>query len=79
MRRPGIPSKRSDKTDFIFGTNESEPKANFVYHVIQPGDTLLKISHRYNGISIEELKSMNDISNPRSLKPGMKLKVPVKG
>jgi hypothetical protein len=25
------------------------------------------------------LKAMNDISNARSLKPGMKLKVPIKG
>jgi D-alanyl-D-alanine carboxypeptidase len=58
---------------------ETTAKENFVYHTIQPGDTLFKISQRYRGISVEELKSMNDISNSRSLKPGTKLKVPVKG
>jgi D-alanyl-D-alanine carboxypeptidase len=59
--------------------SEQDTKASYIYHTIQPGDTLFKISQRYRGISVEELKSMNDISNSRSLKPGMKLKVPVKG
>jgi D-alanyl-D-alanine carboxypeptidase len=57
----------------------TESKESFIYHTIQPGDTLFKISQRYQGISVQELKAMNDISNARSLKPGMKLKVPVKG
>jgi len=60
-------------------TTETKPAEKYVYHTVQPGDTLLKISQRYHGISIEELKAMNDISNSRLLKPGMKLKVPVKG
>jgi D-alanyl-D-alanine carboxypeptidase (penicillin-binding protein 5/6) len=60
-------------------TSVTPEQVNFVYHTIQPGDTLAKISQRYHGISIEELKSVNGISNSRTLKPGMKLKVPVKG
>jgi LysM repeat protein len=54
-------------------------KENFIYHTVQPGDTLFKISQHYHGISVEDLKAANDISNSRALKPGMKLKVPVKG
>jgi len=57
----------------------AEPSESFVYHTIQPGDTLSKISQRYRGITVQELKDVNGISNSRTLKPGMKLKVPVKG
>lgn len=50
----------------------------YVYHTVQPGDTLWSISQRYDGISVDELKRVNNISNSKSLKPGTKLKIKVK-
>jgi membrane-bound lytic murein transglycosylase D len=50
----------------------------YVYHVVQPGDTLWSISQRYNGISVDEIKRANNIYNSRSLKPGTRLKIKVK-
>ena len=50
----------------------------YVYHTVQPGDTLWSISQRYKGISVDELKRVNNISNSKSLKPGTKLKIKVK-
>ncbi|MCO6357881.1 lytic transglycosylase domain-containing protein [Roseivirga pacifica] len=43
-------------------------------HVVQPGDTLWDISRMYKGLSIEKLKTLNNLKN-NQLKPGMKLKV----
>ncbi|MBR9831003.1 lytic transglycosylase domain-containing protein [Acidiluteibacter ferrifornacis] len=49
----------------------------FKYHVIQPGDTLWDIAKKYNGITVNDLKQMNNHLNFKHLKPGMKIKVPV--
>jgi membrane-bound lytic murein transglycosylase D len=44
------------------------------YHTIQAGDTLWDIA-RKNGISVEKLKELNNISNHYRLKIGSKLKI----
>jgi membrane-bound lytic murein transglycosylase D len=45
---------------------------------VQRGDTLWKIANRYNGLTVEELKRANQISDNKSLKLGTKLKIPLK-
>lgn len=55
------------------------PSSDFKYHVIQPGDTLWDIAKKYNGISVTDLKNINNNLNFKHLKPGMKIKVPVVG
>lgn len=57
----------------------AQPKPEFIYHTIAPGDTLFSIARKYEGTSVEQLKEINNIHDIRSLKPGQKLKVPVKG
>lgn len=44
------------------------------YHVVQAGDTLWDIAKR-NGITVDKLKELNNISNHYTLKIGTKLKV----
>ncbi len=58
-------------------TKKPAPK-QYVYHVVQPGDTLWSIAQRYKGITVDEIKRTNNIYNSRSLKPGTKLKIKVK-
>jgi membrane-bound lytic murein transglycosylase D len=53
-----------------------QPK--YVYHLVQPGDTLWNISKRYNGVSIEMIKNINNLRSSE-LKVGTKLKVLVSG
>jgi len=47
-------------------------------YTIQRGDSLYKLSRRYN-VKTRDLKRFNGIANPRALKPGMVLKVPGPG
>ncbi len=56
----------------------SAPKATYVYHLVQPGDTLWNIAQRYQA-NVEQIKRANKISNSRNLKSGTKIKIPVKG
>lgn len=49
-------------------------KPKFIYHVVQPGDTLWNIARRYEGVTVEMIKDINNLRNA-NLKPGTKLKV----
>ena len=65
----------------IAKVNSAQSKSNgkYVYHTIQPGDTLFTIAQQYKGITVQMLKSANKISNARALRPGTKIKVPALG
>jgi membrane-bound lytic murein transglycosylase D len=41
-------------------------------YTVQPGDTLWDISKKFEGLTIEKLKSLNNLNNSR-LQPGQKL------
>ncbi|MDX1628717.1 MAG: LysM peptidoglycan-binding domain-containing protein [Fulvivirga sp.] len=43
-------------------------------YTVQPGDTLWDISRKFKGLSIEEIKKLNDL-NTNKIKPGQKLVV----
>ncbi len=58
-------------------SDKSSLKGKFVYHVVQPGDTLWNIAQRYSGTTVDAIRKVNRISNTRSLKPGTKLKIQV--
>ncbi len=46
----------------------------FLFHVVQPGDTLWNIARRYEGVTVEEIKDMNNLRNS-AIKVGTKLKL----
>lgn len=50
----------------------------YVYHVVQSGDTLYSIS-KANGVSVEDLKYLNNIQDSRQLKVGSKIKIKKNG
>ncbi len=50
--------------------------AKYIYHTVQPGDTLWNIARRYDGVSVETLKEINNLSSKSKIKVGLKLKVP---
>ncbi len=52
-----------------------ENQDNYIYYTVEPGDTLYDIASKYENISIDELKELNDIKNTGSLKPGQVLKI----
>jgi len=53
--------------------SETKTKSNDTY-IVKPGDSLWSISRQFEGLSISDLKKLNNLKN-NALKPGMKLKV----
>ena len=66
-----------DSTKTIVPNNTG---VKYVYHIIQPGDTLYSIAQKYQGTTVEQLKEINKIKDGgNNLTPGMKLKVMIAG
>ena len=66
----------TDKANTNTTNQVNQPK--YVYHLVQPGDTLWNIAKRYNGVTIEMIKNINNLRSSQ-LKVGTKLKVLVSG
>ena len=49
----------------------------YLYHVVRSGDTLWDIAKEYDGVTVDKIKNLNNISNSKRLKPGQKLKIAV--
>ncbi len=60
----------------VSGNNKGN---SYVYHTVRKGDTLWDIAKLYEGVSVEQIKKLNNIQNSKNLKPGQKLKVGYKG
>jgi len=49
-----------------------------VYYVLRPGDNLSSVAQKF-GLKVATVKYVNDIENVNSVKPGMRLKISVRG
>ncbi|MFA8300476.1 MAG: LysM peptidoglycan-binding domain-containing protein [Hyphomicrobiales bacterium] len=48
-----------------------------VYHVIKKGENLWQISQKYEKTSVDKIKYLNEITDVKALKPGMKIVIDV--
>ncbi|MFM1746261.1 MAG: hypothetical protein RLZZ630_2198 [Bacteroidota bacterium] len=62
----------------VEGNGMESSGSRFVYHIVQPGDTLWNIARRYEGTTVELIKDINKLQDA-NLKPGTRLKVIVNG
>ena len=58
----------------VIASNNKENKSKEILYKVRKGDTLLKITQKFPGVTISDIKKWNNIKG-ESLKPGMKLKI----
>jgi membrane-bound lytic murein transglycosylase D len=68
------PEKANQEVEY----NNKVP-GKYVYHTVRKGDTLWDIAKLYEGVSVDQIRKLNNIENSKKLKPGQKLKVSTKG
>jgi membrane-bound lytic murein transglycosylase D len=57
----------------------TETKPKFIFHTVQPGNTLWNIAKRYDGVTVEQIKELNNINSKTKIRVGTKLKLPSNG
>jgi membrane-bound lytic murein transglycosylase D len=68
-------SKMPEVTAEQVKTSASSKEVQYIYHVIQPGDTLWDIAQKYPGVTVEQIKRLNSGLNSQHLYPGKKIKI----
>lgn len=56
-------------------TTTTKPSTSIVYHTVRSGDTLWDIAQKYPGVTVKQIMDQNGLSEGKSLKVGMKLKI----
>ena len=62
------------KNQYVVQGPPQPTKAKDGYYKVQSGDTLWEISRKYQNVSIEQIKSLNNLSN-NSIQPGQVLRI----
>ncbi len=62
------------KTEVVKTANGN---VEYIYHIVRRGDTLWEIAKQYDGVTVNQIRQLNNITNSRKIKPGQKLKVAV--
>ena len=52
-------------------------EGKYLYHVVRKGDTLWDIAKEYDGVTVEQIKRLNNLRNNNRIKPGQKIKIAV--
>lgn len=77
----GLKSRKTAAREIPYTSANAEKAqsiSQFVFHEVQPGETLYRISRQYN-ISVDSLRQLNGLSDQAAIHPGQKLKVKTSG
>jgi len=77
---PEAVTAQAEKAETVKADTKADDSSNeieYIYHTIQPGDTLWGIAKNYPGVSVDDIKRLNGDLNTRHLSVGKKLKVGV--
>jgi membrane-bound lytic murein transglycosylase D len=56
-------------------SQKAEVEGKFMIHTVKSGDTLWDIARAYDGVTVEQIKRLNNLGNTSRIKPGQKLRI----
>ncbi|MCH6199337.1 LysM peptidoglycan-binding domain-containing protein [Aquiflexum sp. LQ15W] len=66
--------KKGDSFQTTLADNTKSPVSSPQFYTVQPGDSLWIISKKFDGLTIDQIKKLNNL-NSNQIKPGQKLKI----
>jgi membrane-bound lytic murein transglycosylase D len=54
---------------------KAEVEGQFMIHTVKSGDTLWDIARAYDGVTVEQIKRLNNMGNNSRIRPGQKLRI----
>ncbi len=67
---PAVKPSNGSKTS---GSSQNK----YTWYTIQPGDNLWDIANKFDGVTVAQIKSLNNITNANHLKAGQRIRIPV--
>jgi membrane-bound lytic murein transglycosylase D len=55
--------------------DEDEDSGSFLFYTVQQGDTLYDIAKRFDNVTVEDLKEINNLTSESNLPPGLVLRI----
>lgn len=71
----GKSTASATKTDQTLAAGNPAKETGFVYHTVQRGDNLWGIAKKYPGVTAEDIKQLNNITDTHGLSIGQTLKI----
>lgn len=73
--KPGRQLKIYSKSNAVRLSTGKRSASSVIYYTVKPGDTLWRISQKYNGLTVEKLMKVNNIRQAMDLKTGDTIKI----
>lgn len=71
------PSVKDTSTTTNNNTTSTNTSVKYIYHTVVKGDTLWGIANQYKGVTVDEIKQLNNLTSKSMLYIGQKLKIAV--
>ncbi len=55
--------------------NKAEVEGQFLIHTVKSGDTLWDIARAYDGVTVDQIRRLNNLGNNSRIRPGQKLRI----
>lgn len=72
-----VPVGTAERFNLAYAALPESERASYAHHQVKSGDTLLGLAKRY-GIRVDDIVALNHIKNPRALKLGRSLLLPLR-
>jgi len=54
-------------------------EGKYLYHIVRKGDTLWDIAKEYDGVTVDQIKKLNNLRNNSMIRPGQKIRIAIVG
>ncbi|PKP52244.1 MAG: lytic transglycosylase [Bacteroidetes bacterium HGW-Bacteroidetes-1] len=56
-------------------SSQASSNGKYITYTVKSGDTLWDIARKYDGVTVEQIKKMNNLNSKSQIKPGQKLRI----